>query len=96
MSYRRFGYLFSRVLLARQDELSVMESELNGMDKQDADEGNELYIKSHSQDAIREGVPQTWPCSRTEMMDKLEVKLTQYGLSDMLILKRNFAKTSSS
>ena len=79
MVYRRFGCLFSRLLLARQDEISRLESILASMDKQDNAEGKSLYIKSFSEDASRDDVPSAWPCSRIDLLDKLEIKLNQYG-----------------
>lgn len=33
--YRRFGYLQSRILLEKQDELRVLETELDELDKKD-------------------------------------------------------------
>lgn len=81
--YRRFGCCFSRVLLARQDDIRRMEADLKAMDKQDEFDGNENYLKSCSDDAKRESVPSTWPCTRTKLLRKLEIKLKDYGLCSL-------------
>ncbi|KAG8528615.1 uncharacterized protein KY384_006302 [Bacidia gigantensis] len=83
MVYRRFGYLFSRLLLSKQEEISMLESSLAGMDKQDKAEDNERYIKSHFEDANRENRPEAWPESRTELLVRLEAKVKEYA--DLLL-----------
>ena len=79
MVYRRFGYVFARLLLAKQDDIRRLEGLLNGMDKQDNGEGNHLFIKSHYEDARRETFPSAWGVSRVELLDQLETKAKDYG-----------------
>lgn len=82
MIYRRFGYCFARLLLTRQDEISRIEQQLSAMDRRDEKEGNDIYIKSPSQDAKRKQYPTQWACSRTELLENLELKLGKYGFVD--------------
>ena len=79
MVYRRFGYVFSSVLLSKQEEISRMEATLRSMDKRDQAEGHELYIRSHFEDARRDSVPRTWSESRIELIGRLECKIKEYS-----------------
>ena len=79
MIHRRFGCLFSRLLLTRQDEISRMEEQLEAMDRRDQREGNGKYIQSIVLDERRGNIPPTWACSRIELLEKLELKVKQYG-----------------
>lgn len=81
MVYRRFGCVFSRLLLCKQDELGRIEKTLEAMDRTDADGGNGRYLMSHKRDEHRDTVPDTWPESRTQLMEKLEKKALNYGKS---------------
>ena len=81
MVYRRFGTVFSRLLLSKQDELSRMEMELNGMDKNDEANGDENYLMSNTLDADRPSIPTTWPQSRPELLAKMEKTAVEYGKS---------------
>ena len=86
MVYRRFGYVYSRLLLAKQEEISRMEDLLKRMDKMDhKTESTRLYIKSCFEDARRESWPSKWPESRVQLMAKLEQKAKEYGISVTMI-----------
>lgn len=83
MLYRRFGSVYSRLLLRKQDEMRRIESTLQSMDKTDAEEGHGEYLMSHVLDDEREHIPTTWPESRAELMDKLERKALNYGIKHL-------------
>lgn len=51
------------------------------MDKTDADAGHGQYIMSHKLDEERDSIPNAWPESRIELMEKLEKKALDYGKS---------------
>lgn len=80
MVYRRFGTVFSRLLLAKQDEMSRMEATLTGMDKTDEANGNGEYLMSHALDDDRESIPRAWPESRKQLLVKMEKKALEYGM----------------
>lgn len=83
MVYRRFGCVFSRLLLRRQDEIRRMEDTLQAMDKTDSFEGHGKYLQSHALDDDRESIPKLWGNqSRAQLMDSLERKVLQYGRND--------------
>ena len=83
--YRRFGYVYSRLLLHKQDELSLMEDALRQMDKTDSEtDGCGRYLQSRALDSKRKSVP--WegrlldvPDSRTELLEAMEKKANEYG-----------------
>ena len=79
MVYRRFGSIYARLILRKQDEMSRIEATLQGMDKTDEADGHEEYLMSHTVDENREGIPTAWPESRTDLMNKLEKKALDYG-----------------
>ena len=79
MVYRRFGIVYSRLLLHKQDEMSRMEALLNAMDKTDSDGGNGQYLMSRVLDDERECIPNTFPDSRMQLMERLEKKALEYG-----------------
>ena len=79
MVYRRFGTIYARLLLAKQDEMSRMEDLLQGMDKTDEAEGNMKYLMSHTRDAGRPHIPSLWTESRTQLMERMEKKALEYG-----------------
>lgn len=79
MVYRRFGSVYSRLILRKQDEMSRIEATLQGMDKTDEADDHGEYLKSHTVDENRESTPTAWPESRTELMNKLEKKALDYG-----------------
>jgi hypothetical protein len=71
MIYRRFGYIQTRLLLEKQDELRVLEKKL---DKYDSDvekirAANLMTRDLRPEDAI----------PRKELMDRLEKKFCDYG-----------------
>lgn len=73
---RRFGFLHSRVLFYRQDELSELEKDLIRMDKMDKIE-NPLLLKSRKLDD-EDNDPQF---SRKVLINKIDEKLKDYGSS---------------
>jgi hypothetical protein len=69
MLYRRFGYLQSRLLFDRQDELQVLEEELDTFDKD-----HQKYIQSRRASPLSDEAQ-----ARKDLLDRLEVKFTSYG-----------------
>lgn len=78
MVYRRFGTICSRLLLNKQDEISKMEGVLQSMDKADERAGNGKYLMSRTLDVERDDIPEFWPESRPQLMEKLEKKFLEY------------------
>ena len=86
MVYKRFGIVFSRLLLNKQDEIRHMEDELQAMDKTDAACGGETYLMSRDEDVKRDPTsipwlqtgPQTGPQTRPLLLEKLESKILEY------------------
>ena len=79
MIYRRFGYVHSRLLLHRQDELRELESKLHNMDlidDKDAEKGRRC-LQSRGIDEERD--LRVGKESRGELLDKIERKALQYG-----------------
>ena len=81
MVYRRFGTVYSRLLLSKQDEMSTMEDLLLGMDKTDRDNNNEKYLMSRQKDVNRgNDIPSAWQGqSRIQLIEKLEKLALEYG-----------------
>ena len=80
MVYRRFGSVFSRLLLNKQDEISRMEDFLLRMDKTDRVQGNDKYLMSRVDDVKRTTIPDSWQgTSRTDLLTTLERKALEYG-----------------
>jgi len=81
MLYRRFGYLHSRMLLRKQDELRKLEAELDEYDDVDA-EGTEqqrrLLLSRDSDEAADRKEPEGTR-TRTKILDEIEEKLDKYG-----------------
>lgn len=79
MIYRRFGFLYSRVLLQKQDELREVEETLDDMDKRDAKESNQsrLALQSRAKDQKRTG--DSSHQTRQELLRSTEEKLYSYG-----------------
>ena len=72
---RRFGFLHSRVLLYRQDELTKLEKNLIAMDEED----NEIYplaLLSRKTDDARDE-----EFSRKSLINTIDKKLKEYGNS---------------
>ena len=80
MLYRRFGTVFARLLLNKQDEIADLEKLLLGMDKTDISEGNGRYLKSRTKDVNRGSLPSAFQGrSRGDVMQELEKKLLEYS-----------------
>ncbi|KAL8952486.1 MAG: hypothetical protein Q9222_001589 [Ikaeria aurantiellina] len=79
MIYRRFGFLYSRVLLSKQDELRVLEEDLDSMDRWDASatEKTRKCLKSQTKDFARTDVEGRQ--TRKELLGVVERKLYEYG-----------------
>lgn len=78
MIYRRFGYIHSRLLLNKQDELRELEASLKNMDLIDADsDEGKLCLQSRDLDENREKIPGLE--SRRELLERIERKTLQYG-----------------
>ena len=76
MIYRRFGFLHSRVLLNKQDELRLLEERLDDLDKIDAKDSARC-LQSRQKDDARTDVEREH--SRQELLKKSEQILGQYG-----------------
>ena len=78
--YRRFGYLHSRLLMQKQDELRELEDLLQYMDKQDerTEEGREC-LQSRDTDESRDDEPVGE--TRKGLLSRIEKKLLEYGMS---------------
>jgi len=75
MLYRRFGYLQSRILLHKQDELRALETELDNMDKADNENRTtKRYLKSRDMDDKRKDSP------RKALLQKTETTFKEYGM----------------
>ena len=82
MVYRRFGCVYSRLLLSKQDEMSRMEATLLAMDRTDEADGKGEYLMSRPLDVEREHIPETWEgLSRVELLGRMEGKALEYGES---------------
>ena len=80
MVYRRFGTVFSRLLLYKQDEISRMEKTLRAMDKYDSKSNeNHQFLMSRVLDIERGEPPSSWPKSRVELIKDLEKSCLEYG-----------------
>ncbi|KAK4943912.1 hypothetical protein LTR10_016628 [Elasticomyces elasticus] len=77
MVYRRFGYLQSRLLLEKQDDLRRLECELELMDREEFDAGDKDVLRTrdlHGQD-------------RMNLLQRLEEKWVQY--SNLVVAARD-------
>ncbi|CAD6580764.1 MAG: hypothetical protein ASARMPRED_000322 [Alectoria sarmentosa] len=80
MVYRRFGSLYSRLLLSKQDEMSKLEGRLHAMDQMDQAENNGHYLMSRTLDVEREQIPEAWEGqSRIQLLERLEKLALQYA-----------------
>ena len=79
--YRRFGTVYSRLLLIKQDEVSRMEMKLEAMDRlDDASNDGKRYLMSHDLDCRREEIPSQWEGeSRPQLLGKLEKTVVEYS-----------------
>lgn len=86
MIYRRFGYIHSRLLLNKQDELRELEANLHDMDLIDASsEEGALCLKSRQLDEERNDIQGLGPRRallgpRRALLEKIEQKTLQYGM----------------
>lgn len=83
MVYRRFGIVFSRLILNKQDEIREMEDTLACMDRSDERRNpQEVYLKSRIEDQnrSRSTIPQTWLETRPQLLERLEKKTLEYGM----------------
>lgn len=72
---RKYGFLRSRVLLYRQDELSVLEKELIALDDDDrVNRALALQSRKHDEETDKDPV-----YSRKVLMKKIDDKLKEYG-----------------
>lgn len=81
MLYRRFGYLHSRILLRKQDELRKLEAELDEYDDVDAegtDQQRRLLMSRDSDEASDSKEPEGTR-TRTKILDEIVEKLDEYG-----------------
>ncbi|KAL8784331.1 MAG: hypothetical protein Q9213_004040 [Squamulea squamosa] len=96
MLYKRFGIVFSRLLLNKQDEIRCMEDELQAMDRTDAACGGATYLLSRDEDVKREPseIPASWSQTRPQLLEKLETKILEYFevTTAELLLKANQLK----
>ena len=79
MIYRRFGFLYSRLLLEKQDELREIEENLDETDRRDANgpEGTQKCLQSRSRDQrVNDANDDS---KRRAIMRKAEEKLYVYG-----------------
>ncbi|KAI9729941.1 MAG: hypothetical protein M1834_006138 [Cirrosporium novae-zelandiae] len=85
MMCRRFGFLHTRVLLYRQDELRELEDQLICLDQEDFEENPKL-LQSRALDDAQEG------SFRRGLIQTIDDKLKEYGLEDELVTRcREFA-----
>ncbi|KAL8801499.1 MAG: hypothetical protein Q9182_004402 [Xanthomendoza sp. 2 TL-2023] len=77
--YRRFGFLYSRVLLSKQDELRRLEDTLDDMDRRDATTSDKTRkcLKSQAKDFAQTSTNGTQ--TRTELLRTVQGKLYEYG-----------------
>ena len=80
MLFKRFGIVFARLLLNKQDEIRQMEDELQGMDKMDLVSDKKEYLLSRDEDVKREPstIPGCWSQTRPRLLEKLEKKIMEY------------------
>lgn len=84
MQYRGFGSLRSRMLLAQQYDIELLEKELDTIDHWDASEGmaSKLRCKDRDdRDCCKSDMPATFPHPRTrpEILADLKQQLMCYG-----------------
>ena len=81
MVYRRFGVVYSRLLLSKQDEMSRLEARLLAMDRTDLALENGHYLMSRPLDVEREEIPEAWEGqSRVQLLEKMEKVALEYGM----------------
>ena len=82
MLYRRFGYLHSRMLLRKQDQLRKLELELDLYDDDDAGtESRKVLLTSREKDEAADRKEPDGTRTRTQILDEIEAVLEKYGQS---------------
>ena len=77
MIYRRFGYIHSRLLMHRQDELHELKDTLNEIDKKDdKDPIRRICLRSRELDEENRDLPGR---DRIALLDRIEEKTLKYG-----------------
>ena len=71
MVYRRFGFLQSRLLLEKQDDLRLLEEELERLDQEEVGQ-NERILRN------RFGINQPRFEKRRDLMKRIEEKFCEY------------------
>jgi uncharacterized protein DUF6594 len=74
MIYRRFGYIQSRLLIEKQEELRKLEVRLDRFDKKMEREKNEPILRTRDEDSSDPIVQE-----RRALVDLLENKFCEYG-----------------
>ncbi|CAG8971605.1 hypothetical protein HYALB_00007998 [Hymenoscyphus albidus] len=98
MIYRRFGYLHSRILLRKQDQLRTLEDELDEHDDGDLPEDETEEATSRARLDLRSRDSDEASCAktarespgtrtRTDILDDIEIVLKQYG--ELLLQTQN-------
>ncbi|KAL8895785.1 MAG: hypothetical protein Q9207_008011 [Kuettlingeria erythrocarpa] len=80
MVYKRFGVVFSRLLLNKQDEVRELEMKLLAMDRADNNEAGAGFLMSRSDDVQRDqdSRPSWWDETRPALLLRLEKKVLEY------------------
>lgn len=84
MQYRGFHSLRSRMLLAQQYDLEVLERELDSIDRWENEQGSPQKLMCKERDDLQarvEDMPVDFPFSRTrpEIYAEVKKQLTEYG-----------------
>ncbi|CAG8954500.1 hypothetical protein HYFRA_00004413 [Hymenoscyphus fraxineus] len=98
MVYRRFGYLHSRVLLRKQDQLRTLEDELDDYDDSDIEKEEQEGPASRARMVLRSRDSDEAACkramkenpgirTRTDVLNDIETVLKQYG--ELLLQAQN-------
>ncbi|KAL8745305.1 MAG: hypothetical protein Q9190_002539, partial [Brigantiaea leucoxantha] len=78
MIYRRFGYIHSRLLLRRQDELRELEETLHDTDLRDNKDGTrQIFLRSRKRDERQND--NSGRETRASLLDRIEEKTMRYG-----------------
>ena len=78
MIYRRFGFLQSRLLLQKQEQLRRLEHRLDMLDEQDEKAKPRDLV---CMDAAERGKAQ----ERTRLMQDIETKFREYGMTSLAL-----------
>jgi predicted phage tail protein len=76
--YRRFGYLQSRLLLNRQDELRALEVKLNRMER--------VMMKKDEDSLCTRNVAGADAQVHRDLLDKIETKFCSYGIAQKSLI----------